>query len=374
MAWRVWRAIRLFLEQNRLGALPSLLLGTAGFLALTLPLLLGALLLEEPGLLAWALLVTVLVLLFVFTMVTFQRPAVFITVFVLWFALQRVLVAVVAPEVDADMVRLLLVYKEGFYLVLPAAGVAYLTVRYLTGQGRFTSILLADVLAVLFLALLAVSFLASDVDFTPRLTYLRRFAAPVFLYLGGRLLLPGESQLREGLRIALLVILAVALFGLVERFLLDISFWRNVVDAEAFYSQQVEAGLIPESWLFIYRGVPDGVFIALPLSVPVRRLVSTFLEPTTLGAFLAFGLLLFLLAPAASGLRPGKLTALAAILATLAITATLSRGAMLLVVSAAVLFLAVVFLRERKPQQLLRYGTWSPVLALLAVGIVITTF
>ena len=109
------------------------------------------------------------------------------------------------------------------------------------------------------------------------------------------------------MRLFVAIAVGVAAFGLVERFALDLSFWRDTVDATTFYGKQVESGLLPQNWTVIYRGVPDGIFIALPLQEPVRRLVSTYLEPTTLSSLLALALLLLVLVPDLAWNRAGPL-------------------------------------------------------------------
>lgn len=342
------------------------------FAAFIGPLLITAVVLDDVSAVAWAVLIADLCALFLFALATFRRPALFIGVMVLWLALQRILAAAIAPDVSGDMIRWLLLYKEGVYMVLVAAGAVLMAARYLAGQRELTVLLLADALAIAFLALLAIAFLLSPADFTPRLTYLRRFAAPVFLYLGGRMLAAEEIELRRALQLTMGVILAVAVFGLVERFLLGVSFWQDGIDATAFYSRQIEAGLIPAGWLFVYRGVPDGVFIALPVEVPVRRLVSTFLEPTTLGSFLAFGLLLALLAPPPG--RRGRRVAIAvSLLLALALTATLSRGGMLVAVAGSGFFLAVRALEGWRRFPWRTYAPAMPILGLLGLGILLTT-
>jgi len=354
------------------GRLPTPLAIVLAFAAFIGPLLLTASIAQDTSAPVWGVLVADLVALFVFLLLTWQRPVLFFGLLVLWFALQRILVAVLAPDVSGDMVRWLLVYKEGFYVVLVAAGAFLLAARWLTGRRELTLVLAADLLALAFLATLAVAFLVSSADFTPRLTYLRRFAAPALLYLGARLLVQDRQQVMEALRLTMAVVVAVALFGLVERFLLGASFWQDGVDATAFYQRQIDAGLIPPGWLFVYRGLPDGIFIALPLEVPVRRLVSTFLEPTTLGAFLAFGLLLLLLAPPRGRWRPPA--RIAALLVALALVATLSRGGMLVVVAAVGFFGLVRLLESRQRFPWRDYLPLLPVLAVLGAGLVLTTF
>ena len=141
----------------------------------------------------------------------------------------------------------------------------------------------------------------------------------------------------------------------------------------------MESGLLPQNWTVIYRGVPDGIFIALPLEVPVRRLVSTYLEPTTLSSLLALALLLLVLVPDLA-LRRGRpltrgLVALAAISLGVAIVATLSRGGMVTFLAGTLFVLAVRWLRSpgrrlTVPQPLLLV----PLVVLIGLGAVITTF
>ena len=352
------------------------------------PVPIAGLALKEVNLPFWLALIGDLLLLFAFAVATFRSPAAFVGVIILWFAVQRLMIALIAPHVTPDVVRLLLTYKEGFYLILLAAAALTLALSHLRGERALPAILPSDVIAVAFLSLLALHFIVSPDTSSPELTYLRRFAAPILLYLGGRLLIPRLDQLTDSIRLLVLVAVAVAMFGIIERFALDVSFWRDSVDAATFYSKQVESGLLPPNWTVIYRGVPDGIFIALPLEVPVRRLVSTYLEPTTLGSFLALALLFLLLAPGltAKGARAGVplrssgrfyrvAVASAILLLAFAVVATLSRGAMLTVGAGAGLFFIVCILPSRRSLRHLPNLSLSLViLAVMAFGIALTTF
>jgi hypothetical protein len=341
------------------------------------PVLIAGLVLGEPGILFWAVLIADLVALFAFATGTYTRPALFIGVLVLWFALQRLVVAAVAPHVDPDMVRVLLTYKEGYYFILPASAVAALALRRRRREQALTPLLLADVIAVTWLGILALHFLAAGDPSTPELTYARRFAAPVLLYAGGRLLLPSLGQITSGLRLVIVIALGVALFGLLERFALGVGFWIDGVDAAEFYGRQVESGLLPRDWTVIYRGVPDGIFISLPLETPVRRLVSTYLEPTTLGSFLAFALLMLLLAPALGAEQRGisqRLATAAVCVLTLAVLATLSRGAMVTVLAGGALFVGARLAQDRRKLGELPLALGSVVAVAMTIGFVVTTF
>lgn len=351
------------------GRAPSLLVATVGTASATAvfvaPLLLAALLLES-GAALWAILVLDLVLLYLFGVATRRQPVLLVGVVILWFAAQRLAIALVAPHVSAEAVRVLMTYKEGFYFVLLAvAGTALVLSR--PGRERpVVAVLGADVLVVALLSLLLVWFFLSEADLSPRLTYGRRFAAPLLLYLGGRLLPADGQRLFSGLRLVLVLGVGVALFGLVERFILGTSFWSEGVEATVFYSKQVEAGLLPEGWIQMFRGLPQGIFSAFPLDVPVRRLVSTFLEPTTVGSFLAFEviILLFVWGPASVGQR--MIWALGAVVLALATAATLSRGAMQTVLIAGGFVVALSGLRLLAPGR--RMNAALAVLVALLLG------
>jgi hypothetical protein len=344
------------------------------------PVPLAALILEEVTPFFWLVLIADLVLLFGVAVATFRTPALFVGVMIIWFALQRIVVALLAPHVSADLVRLLLTYKEGFYLILLAAAAVSLAMRHLRGERALPVLLAADAIAVAFLAWLGVVFISDPQTASPELTYLRRFAAPVLLYLGGRLLIPRRDQLLDSTRLLVAVAVGVALFGLVERFVFDVAFWQDTVEATTFYGKQVESGLLPQNWTVIYRGVPDGIFIALPLETPVRRLVSTYLEPTTLSSLLALALLLLILVPELAWRRarsPLMRAAVgAAVLALgIAVVATLSRGGMVTFVAATAFVLAVRWLRAgaRLPSVPLP-AVLGPLMALMAFGAAITSF
>jgi hypothetical protein len=319
------------------------------------------------------------VLLFGVAVATFRTPALFIGVIIIWFALQRIVVALLAPHISADLVRLLLTYKEGFYLILVAVGAIGVIARQMRGERALPTLFAADAIALALLGWLALVFISDPQTSSPELTYLRRFGAPLLLYVGGRVLIPRREQLLDSMRLFVAVAVGVAAFGLVERFILDVSFWRDTVDATTFYGKQVESGLLPQNWTVIYRGVPDGIFIALPLQEPVRRLVSTYLEPTTLSSLLALALLLLVLVPDLAWSRSGPLQrtviAIAIVALGIAAAATLSRGGMVTFVAATGFVLAVRWIhragwRLSVPLPFLLF----PLLALMGLGAALTSF
>jgi hypothetical protein len=342
------------------------------------PIPIAALIVEEVSPLVWLVVAADLALLFAIAVLTFRTPALFIGVVILWFALQRLVVALIAPHVSADLVRLLLTYKEAFYAILLTAGAVGVGMRHFRGERAIPVVVAADIIAVGFLVWLAIVFVSDPASSSPEITYARRFAAPVLFYLGGRLLIARGDQLLDSVRLLLAVAVGVAAFGLVERFVLDIEFWRSSVEATTFYEQQVESGLLPENWTVIYRGVPDGIFISLPLEVPVRRLVSTYLEPTTLSSFLAFALLLLVFVPEVAWNRGGRAWQAALILAIaalgIAVAATLSRGGMVTFLAGAGFVLLVDWVRSaRRLPSVSQMAFVIPLVAIMAFGFLITS-
>lgn len=292
--------------------------------------------------------------------------AVAVGALLVWLATQRMAAALLSPFVPAEEVRHVLAYKEGLMAALLLTGAGRLLWRWRQGSPLWRP-LLPDLLALLFLMVVLAHFVLSEAALADRLTYLRRWCMPCLLYFAGRALTADPSPFLRSLRLFLGLAALVAVFGLVERFLLAPAFWMDTVDAVAFYRQQIEAGLIPGQWLFVYRGLPDGVFSALPLTVPVRRLVSTFLEPTTLALFLALALVLALAAQPERRRPIGwPLLALALLLAT-ALVATLGRAGMLVAVVGAGA-LALLALGRGRPWPALAAATvLPPLLAALAV-------
>jgi len=111
--------------------------------------------------------------------------------------------------------------------------------------------------------------------------------------------------------------------------------------------------------------VPEGIFSAFPVGVPVRRLVSTFLEPTTLAAFLAFVLLLVLFVPGLIDSKRGGLWHAAVLALTVALAATVSRGGMeAALIGAAAIVTAGLIWRKR-------LGLGRPPLALAVVTLLL---
>jgi hypothetical protein len=159
-------------------------------------------------------------------------------------------------------------------------------------------------MAIAFVGFVGLAFLLGTEDLNSRLVNARRFASLPIFYVIGRLLLPRVTELRSATSAVVWVGVAVAVFGLVEWFVLGEAFWRDVVRILSFQEVSISAGIQPEAQQS-RDGIPYNWVTFIPFQV--RRLVSTFAEPTTLSIYLALALTL---SPFAIGLRPGPRFAL----------------------------------------------------------------
>jgi hypothetical protein len=246
-----------------------------------------------------------------------SRPSVIVGVLLIWFAAQNMVAALVAPYAPGWVVTSLVVFKEAMYLLLLAVAGLLAARELWPGRARASSITWpelarsaaarlhpADMLALAFLGFVGLAFLLGSEDLTSRLVNARRFASLPIFYFIGRLLLPKVTELRAATSAVVWIGVAVAVFGLVEWFILGEAFWRDVVRILSFQEASISAGLQPEAQQQ-REGLPYNWWTFIPFRV--RRLVSTFAEPTTLSIYLALALTL---SPFAIRLRPGPAFAL----------------------------------------------------------------
>lgn len=216
------------------------------------------------------------------------EPAAIVGAITLWFALNKLVVAMVAASAPVQLTTWLLNFKELLYIALPVVALLYLVSREIRPRDVLVRLrskaIVADWLALGFLLVLFLAVFISPADVALRLVAVRRFGALPLLYLGGRLLLASDVEFRSALRIILSIALLVAAFGLIERLILGDDFWRDFVHIGSFRDSLVDSGIPGVSRM---RGGLPANWTTFIAGHPVRRLVSTFLEPTTLSLFLA---------------------------------------------------------------------------------------
>ena len=221
------------------------------------------------------------------------QPVLLFATFFLWLAVERFGLAAISPRLDGDSLRWLLSYKELFFplallVLLPRVVPVWRSSPRLL---RFT-----DGLAVAFAVLVVVGFLLSDAPLMDRLVNGRRLVLLPLVYGVARLLPWRPSSTRSMLAIVVIGGVAVSLFGLLERSLLEHLVWRQAIPAAYYYHLSSNAGLSATGTDFPVSGLPK-VFHDFTFGFVIRRLVSTFLEATTVASFLALATIVALVGP-----------------------------------------------------------------------------
>lgn len=270
-----------------------------------------------------------------------NRPIVLFGGFLIWLTIERFIVAMVSNSLVPDTLQWLLVYKEFFFPFLFLVGLPRAREAW-SSASRIVRVV--DVCAVCFGALILLAFVLSSAPLDLRATYARRLAELPLIYLAGRLMRVGAAEIRAVAALIVAIAVPVAVFGFLEDSVLQSLIWRTLVPAAHYYHLSTLAGLSAPGTDSQFQGLPI-VFWDYTLHVYFRRLVSTFLEATTLSAFLAFAT-----AVALSFWPKRKMVyAIAAVLA-LATALTLGKaGLVILVVAGGYALLATIWrgLRRR---------------------------
>ena len=251
---------------------------------------------QVPGMLAVVAVAGVLVLL---AFVAFRdRPAIVLGGILVWFSFHKLVIALASPALAPNAVSVVYNFKEWLYLALFAVGLGVTVFanrpwRVLLRQ-VWSGLNWTDRFALGFLGLTAVYFAIAVATHRESLdgvlVYARRFASLPLLYLTGRMLLRQRHQFGLTLRFVVAVAVVVSAFGLVERLLLGPTFWTNVVHVQDLQSTLISSGFGSDRTHFV-GGVPDN-WLSYVSGKAFPRLVSTFMEPTTLSMFLALALLI----------------------------------------------------------------------------------
>ena len=260
--------------------------------------------------------------------------------------------AVLSPRLDPDSFPLLLGYKELFF---PLVGLVLLPAIPRVWRDTPLQLRIVDGLAIAFGLIIVAGFFLSDAPVMDRLVYARRLALLPLIYGVVRLLPWRLASLRVTIRLIVIVAVVVAAFGILERFVFESLVWREWIPAGYYYHLHTLSGLGAPGSDFPTQGLPV-VFYDLTAGEPERRLVSTFLEATTLASFMALGTILAVAAvrPRIVGFAAGALILAAAYL-------TLGKAGWLITAVGVTYVLAVSLVRR------LREPAW---LASMAAGLV----
>ncbi len=280
------------------------------------------------------------------------RPELVAASLLLWLSCERLVIAGLSPFLTETSLKLALAYKELFFPILLLITAPALLRRW---RESSTPLRLTDGLAIAFGVRVLVAALTSGAPVMDRIVYARRLVLLPLVYMVGRLLPWTPQAARSALKYVVIAGVGVAAFGLVERFLFGGAIWRQLIPAAYYYHMSDLAGLSASGTDFPVDGLPI-TFFDFTTGVAARRVVSTFLEATTLASFLALTVVVGLAA-----YRPRLISLAGVVLMALALVLTLGKAGIAVAVVGAVYVAGVALVpRFRDP-------AW---LASAAVGIV----
>jgi len=200
-----------------------------------------------------------------------------------WLTVERFAIAALSPRLDATSLPWLLGYKEFFF---PIIGLIHIRRIPAVWRAAPRGLRLVDGLAIGFGLIVLASVALSPAPLMERILYARRLTLLPLIY-GVVRLLPWRSEhMWLFLRAMVFAAIGVALFGLLERFVIEGLVWRSWVPAAYYYHLSTLGGLSAQGTDFPFGGLPVA-FYDFTSGGGERRLVSTYLEATTLASFLA---------------------------------------------------------------------------------------
>jgi hypothetical protein len=275
-----------------------------------------------------------------------NRPPFVVATLIVWLTIERFAVAAISPVMDAGALKAVLAYKELFFPFLLFIGFPRILIVWREAPW---SLRIVDLLALGFCLVVLVGVVLSPAPAMERILYARRLTILPVVYLGVRLMPWRPADARPLLYVVAAAAAAAAVFGLAERLAGETLIWRQLIPAAFYYHQSALADLSARGTDFPYLGLPVTFWQFSTSGLPERRLVSTFLEATTLASFLALATLLIstTFRRSVGGLALVALTGAATIL-------TLSKaGWAILAVGFAYLVVIAVVPRLREPRWLL---------------------
>jgi hypothetical protein len=195
----------------------------------------------------------------------------------------------------------------------------------------------SDLWALAYGVLISVYLPLGEAELEPRLAQYRALALPVLLYLAGRSLPTEERTVERWIRWTLGLGLVLAATGLVERFALDVEFWRSAVPLGRYLEE------VKSQREHLVEGLPGNLFGDYGFGFfQFRRLAGALGSPLTLGYYLVFPMVLaicLLLSPSgAKRAVSGRMLLGGLALGSLALVLTVTRagvGAVLIAVALA---------------------------------------
>lgn len=215
-----------------------------------------------------------------------SRPVALTVGLTIWLSSERFLLAVLADRLTPFTITALLTYDELFFPAIILFSLPALAAVWRTAP-RWARVV--DVLAILFGVLVVLAILVPGAPIAQRVVYARRLAVLPMVYVAARVLPFRIGDLRRVVSVLLVAAAGLAVFGLLERFALSGFIWGTLAHPVQYYAIASFSG--GAGVMASFNGLPH-TFWTFEGGVQTRRLVSTFLEATTIAAFFGLGTVL----------------------------------------------------------------------------------
>lgn len=250
----------------------------------------------------------------------------------LWFGLQRFIGLILAsiPIITVETFRGFFLIKEILFIYIFIILFSLFLLKKI--KIKFQD---ADTFLISFCIILICYVIFSNVNIWLTLLSLRRFIMLPLVYFIGRLAVVNIKQLKNSLNFTILFTYSICIFGLIDYFGARKYIYQMLFNVNEYFMKQALAGFIPIQWASgnIMKG---GIFTDYTWG-EIPRFITTYIEPTTLGSFLAFSLLYsifcssFVSITKIKGIKHSFIKFIINFLVFLCIILTFSKGALMII-------------------------------------------
>ncbi len=250
----------------------------------------------------------------------------FVNFSTLWFGLQRFIGLIICnfKFISVSVFKKFFLVKEVIFLYAFVLLLVHFIVRKL--KKISFPLIFADKILIVYCLLLLLYTLFSSVNIWLKLLSLRRFITLPLLYFVGRIAIINFKEIKNCIKYTILFAYSICIYGLIDYFWARTYIYEYLFNIEEYFSKQVLVGFIPINWTFgdiMKSGVfTDYTFGTLP------RFVTTFIEPTTLGSFLAFVFLFSVFCKKLINIKPLWIKYLLNLMLLFCLILTFSKGAL----------------------------------------------
>ena len=220
-----------------------------------------------------------------------------------------------------------------------------------------------DKFLILYCILLLLYTLFSTTNIWLRLLSLRRFIILPLVYFIGRMAIINFNKIISCLKYTIIFTYVICIYGLIDYFFARTYIYQHLFNVYDYFNKQVLAGFIPIQWLGddVMRG---GIFIDYTFG-EFPRFITTFIEPTTLGSFLAFVLLFAVFQKDIIKIKPIWIKHILNMMLFLSILLTFSKGAFTILLFGS----AFILNYNKRIPKIIRSGYFYSVIAVFGIGI-----